>query len=125
MGSFDILEKHGSLEVSAHVRAVGEDMLVVLTGGRAHIGAVAIALPRPGISDPNRISSTSSVFTRVGHKEDGIAKSMAEELSRELNRVTTVVAGIHWDSLTQVDIALVVQMCAAIGKRIIAEAANR
>ncbi len=104
---------------------VGADLLVVLTGGRAHIGAVAIAQPRPGIGDPNRISSTGSVFTRVGHKEDVIAKSMAEELSRKLNRVVTVVAGIHWESLTQADIALVVRMCAAIGKRIIAEAAKR
>lgn len=125
MDSFDISEKHGALEVSARTMFVGADLLVVLTGGRAHIGAVAIAQPRPGIGDPSRVSSTSSVFTRVGHKEDVIAKSMAEELSRKLNRVVTVVAGIHWESLTQADIALVVRMCAAIGKRIIAEAAKR
>jgi len=104
---------------------VGADVLVVLTGGRAHIGAVAIAQPRPGISDPNRIGSTSSVFTLVGHKEDVIAKSMSEELSRKLNRVVSVVAGIHWDSLSQADIVVVIEMCAAIGKRIIGEAAKR
>ncbi|MCK9363464.1 MAG: hypothetical protein M0P74_07690 [Syntrophales bacterium] len=125
MDSFDISEKHGALEVSARTMFVGADVLVVLTGGRAHIGAVAIAQPRPGISDPNRIGSTSSVFTLVGHKEDVIAKSMSEELSRKLNRVVSVVAGIHWDSLTQADIVVVVEMCAAIGKRIIGEAAKR
>ncbi|MBW6486356.1 MAG: hypothetical protein K0B01_09430 [Syntrophobacterales bacterium] len=125
MDSFDISEKHGALEVSARTMFVGADVLVVLTGGRAHIGAVAIAQPRPGISDPNRIGSTSSVFTLVGHKEDVIAKSMSEELSRKLNRVVSVVAGIHWDSLSQADIVVVIEMCAAIGKRIIGEAAKR
>ena len=125
MDSFDVSEKKNAFEVSARTLFVGADMLVVLTGGRAHIGAVAIAQPRPGISDPNRTGSTSSVFTRVGHKEDVIAKSMAEELSRKLNRVVTVVAGIHWDSLTQGEIAALVRMCEKIGKRIITEAAKR
>ena len=125
MDSFDISEKNGAFEVAAHVMPVGGDMLVVLTGGLAHIGAVAIAQPRPGIGDPNRIGSTSSVFTLVGHKEDVIAKSMSEELSRKLDRVVTVVAGIHWDGLTQRDIAMVVELCGTIGKMIIAEAVKR
>ncbi|MHB8829287.1 MAG: prenylated flavin chaperone LpdD [Syntrophales bacterium] len=125
MDSFDISEKNGAFEVAAHVMPVGGDMLVVLTGGRAHIGAVAIAQPRPGIGDPSRIGSTSSVFTLVGHKEDVIARSMSEELSRKLDRVVTVVAGIHWDGLTQRDIAMVVELCGTIGKMIIAEAVKR
>jgi hypothetical protein len=121
MDFFDIAENMGGFAVSARILPLGADMLVVLTGGRAHIGAVAIAQPRPSISDARMISSTSSVFTRVGHKEDIVAKAMSEELSRALNRVVAVVAGLHWDGMKAAEIGLVVEMCGRITKRIIAE----
>ena len=118
MKVFDVVEKIGDFEVSARIVPVGADLLVVLTGGRAHIGAVAIAQPRPSISDSTKISATSSVFTRVGHKEDIIAKAMSEELSKALNTVVTVVAGIHWDNMKAEDIGMVVEMCGTISKTI-------
>ncbi len=106
--------------MSARVVPVGADLLVILTGGRAHIGAVAIAQPRPSISDADAISSTSSVFTRVGHKEDVVSRAMSEELSKALNKVVTVVAGLHWDNLKAKDIGLIVEICGTISKGIIA-----
>ncbi len=118
---FDISERKGSFEVSAHTMSVGSDILVVLTGGRIHIGAVAIAQPRPSIKDAKKISSTSSVFTYVGHKEDVVAKAMSEELSKELNKKVVVAAGIHWDGLKKKDIELIIEICGKITKRIIAE----
>jgi hypothetical protein len=125
MNLFDVSEKKGSYEVSAHTMLIGSDVLVVLTGGRAHIGAVAVAQPRPSIKDEKKISSTSSVFTYVGHKEDVVAKAMSEELSRELSRKVVVAAGIHWDGLKKKDIELVVEICRKITKKIIAEASRR
>ncbi|OPY78885.1 MAG: hypothetical protein A4E64_00613 [Syntrophorhabdus sp. PtaU1.Bin058] len=125
MDFFDISEKKGSFEVSAHIMLIGDDILVVLTGGRAHIGAVAIAQPRPSIEDAQRISATSSVFTHIGHKEDVVAKAMSEDLSKGLNRKVTVAAGIHWDGLKKKDIELIIEICGAITKRIIAEALKR
>lgn len=122
MEAFTITETNGEFEVAAQVVPVGADLLVVLTGGRAHIGAVAIAQPRPSISDATKTSSTSSVFTRVGHKEDVIAKAMSEEISKRLNRVVTVAAGLHWDGMKGEDIGRVVGMCGAITERIITEA---
>ncbi len=119
MKVFDVVQKIKEFEVSARVVPVGADLLVVLTGGRAHIGAVAIAQPRPSISDSEAISSTSSVFTRVGHKEDVIARAMSEELSKALNKLVTVVAGLHWDNLKAEDIGLVVEMCGTISETIV------
>jgi len=118
---FDISQKEGVFEVSARTMIVGSDILVVLTGGRSHIGAVSIAQPRPSIKDTKKISSTSSVFTRVGHKEDLVAKQMSEELSKELNKMVVVAAGIHWDKLKKKDIGLIIEMCRTITKKIIAE----
>lgn len=120
MKVFDIAQKIGEFEVSARIVPVGVDLLVVLTGGRAHIGAVAIAQPRPSISDATKIGATSSVFTRVGHKEDVVAKAMSEDLSKALNTVATVVAGLHWDNMKPEDIGMVVEMCGAVTKKIIA-----
>ena len=125
MDFFDISEKKKSFEVSARTMLVGDDILVVLTGGRAHIGAVAIAQPRPSIEDAQKISSTSSVFTHVGHKEDVVAKTMSEELSKGLNKRVTVAAGIHWDRLKKKDIELIIEICGTITKRIIAEVSKR
>jgi len=125
MDFFDITEQKGPFAVSAHTMLIGSDVLVALTGGRAHIGAVAIAQPRPSIKDAQKISSTSSVFTHVGHKEDVVAKAMSEELSKELNKRAVVAAGIHWDGLKKKDIELIVGLCRNITKRIIAEVSKR
>ena len=125
MDTFDISEKTGIFEVSAHVLLVGSDILVILTGGRAHIGAVAIAQPRPSIRDAKKISSTSSVFTRVGHKEDVVVKAMSEELSKELNKIVVVAAGIHWDKMKKREIEMIIEMCSTIKQKVIAEVSKR
>jgi hypothetical protein len=125
MDFFDISEKKGTFEVSAHIVLVGRDILVLLTGGRAHIGAVAIAQPRPSIRDAKKISSTSSVFTRVGHKEDVVVKAMSEELSKELNKIVVVAAGIHWDKMKKREIEMIIEMCSTIKQKVIAEVSKR
>ena len=111
--------------MSAHTVLVGSDILVLLTGGRVHIGAVSIAQPRPSLKDAKKISSTSSVFTRVGHKEDVVVKAMSEELSKELNKTVVVAAGIHWDKMKKKEIEMIIEMCSTITKKVIAEVSKR
>ncbi len=60
-----------------------------------HIGAVAVSIPRPSLVNPRQQSASTSVFTLVGHKEDELARPMAAELARALDRTTVVVAGVH------------------------------
>ncbi len=120
MGRRAFAEKEGAFEVLAQIDQVGDDLLVLLTGGKAHIGAVAIAQPRPSLHDPGQPSSTGSVITLLGHKEDAVAKTMAEALSGRLGRNVVVVAGIHWDSLTGEDIAAVMELCRKINEKIAA-----
>jgi hypothetical protein len=72
--------------VEAEAVRIGPDILVYVWGGeRPHIGAVAAAQPRPSLADPNRTSATASVLSYVGHKEDGVAKEMAEAISARFN----------------------------------------
>jgi hypothetical protein len=104
---------------------VGEDLLICLWGGtQPHIGAVAVALPRPSIADPLTTSSTSSVFTVLGHKEDAVVKLVSERLSSRLNKSVVVTAGIHWDHLHPDAITQIMDNCRSLAD-LIADSVER
>ena len=86
--------------VEALVQQLGKDFLLSIWGGAAHIGAVAMAQPRPSLADPTRLSATSSVFCYLGHKEDDVVKDVSERLAAVLDAKVVVAAGLHWDNLT-------------------------
>jgi len=107
---FHIRTSRGEYDLEAVVRRIGEDLLVAISGGeRPHIGAVAMAQPRPSLKDPAVTSATASVFCYVGHKEDDLAKHAAEKLAASLNTRVVVTAGIHWDDLSEEGIRKVIR----------------
>jgi hypothetical protein len=107
---FRIKTTEEAYNLEAFVKEIGQDLLVALWGGeRPHIGAVAVAQPRPSLRDQSEVSATASVFCYVGHKDDVIAKEAAESLSAALNRNTTVTAGIHWDDIDEAGIKTIVE----------------
>ena len=96
--------------LEAFVKKIGNDLLVSIWGGEIpHIGAVAIAQPRPSLKDPRIRSATASVFCYPGHKEDVIAKETAERLSAALDTNVTVTAGAHWDNIDESGIKAVLE----------------
>ncbi|MCX5799690.1 MAG: hypothetical protein NTU90_09065 [Proteobacteria bacterium] len=118
--SFAVSEKKDNFEVFAEVHELGSDCLVILWGGtKPHIGAVGIAQVRPSLRDPEKVAATSSVFTFVGHKEDVVAKTMSEELTRRLARNTVVVAGIHWDTLSEENIKNITAICHRLMEQVV------
>jgi hypothetical protein len=121
MDYFTITQKKGPFTIDAFVGCLGEDLVVVLHGGVGHIGAVGMAQPRQSLKDPKKTSSTSSVFTYPGHKEDTLVKEMSEELSKKLNKKVVVVAGIHWDGLKKREIESILQVCKKLETVIIRE----
>lgn len=86
--------------VDALLQRLGEDYLLSVWGGRAHIGAVAMAQPRASLRDADRVSATASVFCYVGHREDELVKRVSERLAAALGARVVVVAGLHWDDLS-------------------------
>jgi len=107
---FTINTNEGSYDLSASVRFIGQDVLVAIWGGeKPHIGAVAVALPRPSLKDPDVTSASASVICLVGHKEDELAKAAAEILAAALNTQVVVTAGIHWDDLDSQSIQRIIQ----------------
>lgn len=112
---------HDKFPVEALLQRIGDEVLLSIWGGKAHIGAVAMAQPRPSLSDPEKISSTVSVFCYTGHKEDDIAKKAAGEIASALSVRTVVAAGLHWENLSQTDVLKVVEIVEALIKKIIIE----
>ncbi len=92
---------------------------VSLTGGDySHVGAVALGVPRARLSDKTKTSATVSVLTLVGHKDDEIARPMADRLARMLKEPVVVVAGIHVGPhdayiATKEDISKIMENCKA------------
>ncbi len=81
---------------------LGDDLNISLSGGdRGHIGAVALAQARPGLADPALTRASTSVITLCGHKEDLIAREIAERVAVEINGVVSVSCGIHVDNATR------------------------
>ncbi|MCB2189505.1 MAG: hypothetical protein KQJ78_24060 [Deltaproteobacteria bacterium] len=109
-----------SHNLTAQCLWAGPDLLVLVTAGDApHLGAVAAATPRPSLADPARTSATASVLTYLGHKEDALAKELAEHLAARLGVKVVVAAGAHWDGLDQAGIAQVGQNSRRLGQLIL------
>lgn len=107
---FTVKTDTGAYDLTASARTIGSDLLIAIWGGeRPHIGAVAVAQPRPSLKDPDVTSASTSVFCFVGHKEDELAKAAAEILSATLNTAVVVTAGIHWDNLEEAAILKIVK----------------
>ena len=97
---FTVKTEEDAYNLSASVRLIGEDVLVAIWGGeKPHIGAVAVAQPRPSLKDPEVTSASASVICLVAHKEDELVKAAAEILAAGLETQVVVTAGIHWDNI--------------------------
>lgn len=101
MGCECIKACHGSLarKVCAEARFVGSELLVVVSNENAHIGAVALAE-----YDDRTERVSSSVVTRLSHKDDLVAVSAAYQLAKAMRQAVCVVAGIHIDNASGEDI---------------------
>lgn len=83
----------------------GDGIAIHLFGGELpHVGAIVVCQPRPSLRSGGDPSCTSSTFNLVGHKDDELAKLVAEKLARTLNVVVAVVAGVHVDAATMEEI---------------------
>jgi len=123
MKPISISIKEGRFKLEASLRTLGPDLLVAVWGGtHPHIGAVALAQPRPSLRNKKKTSATSSVLTLLGHKEDATVKKISEDLATALKRNVVVTAGIHWDNLKPEEIAAIVKMTERLTRKIIEKA---
>lgn len=69
---------------------LGQDLCVTLSGGdRPHIGAVAVA----------QGNAAATVVSLPGHREDALARRLAQELATEIQATVCLACGIHLDNI--------------------------
>jgi hypothetical protein len=80
--------------------AQGRDLVLLITGGDAHVGAAAVAAPGSG----------GAVHEAVlpPHKEGPLARECAALLADAAGCTVCAVAGIHQDAITKDEIAAIV-----------------
>lgn len=102
---FRIIREAGRIELILEAKKIGDDYLLTLTGGREHIGAVAI-----GLFDKDSQRASSSVLTLPGHREEYLALQSARQVSKATKRTTVFVAGIHQDNISPEEIRNIVSV---------------
>ena len=98
----------GRLKLELSVLRLGRDLQVVLNGGAAHLGAVALAAP--GGADE------AGLLVLPGHREDQLVRRMADAL----NCAVCVSAGIHYDAISKEEIAAVERLAETLTERCLA-----
>nr|WP_320131810.1 hypothetical protein [uncultured Holophaga sp.] len=94
----------GRLEVELKSRHIGPDLLVEITGGVAHIGAV-------GVGCPLGVRASASVVSLPEHRDDRLAHHAAERISATFGCNCAVIAGVHFDDITPEEIQGVMRLC--------------
>jgi hypothetical protein len=100
----EIKKEVGRVQLLLKGESVDKDMFFVLSGGREHIGAVAM-----GIYDKESCRASSSVISVPGHREDEIALRGARKVSAVTQSTTVFMVGIHVDTITVDEIQTIVK----------------
>lgn len=100
-----ISEKFKEHLIKCRVIKMGSDLNITIEGGDIpHIGAVALGIPVELPHQINKMSSSVSLLTVPGHKEDEVVLKCAKRLAKELGVTVVVTCGIHIKNITFEDI---------------------
>jgi hypothetical protein len=95
----ELTKGKGRTRVNVTADSMGSDLVVRIYNQNAHIGAVAI-----GDYDDEHERASVSVITRLGHKDDALAREAAYLLGKSIRRPVCVIAGVHLDNITREEI---------------------
>ena len=87
--------------VNLELRELGRDLLLLVTGGEAHVGAVGVW---PAASE----GAPAAVTELPGHREGPLAGECAAALGRATGKAVVAVVGIHQDNATREEIEAIV-----------------
>lgn len=92
---------NGRTKVHLRLVAQGRDFLVLITGGQAHVGAIAVCNGRSG---RDHVRDNGGMVQVPGHREGPLAAEAAEILALASGRTCAAAVGIHQDQATPEEI---------------------
>lgn len=104
MDNYELSTGEGRTRVNLSAWPMGEDLIVFIYNEKAHLGAVAV-----GEYDYKEERVSTSVITRLGHKDDVVAQKAVYLLGKHTKRPVCVVTGIHVDNITEAEIKQIVE----------------
>ena len=99
MDEYHLTKGEGRTRISLSAQSFGDGLVVSIYNENRHIGAVAV-----GEYDPTEGRASTSVITRLGHKDDAIAQKAAYLISKHTKRPSCVIAGVHLDDISEEEI---------------------
>lgn len=114
MKSMKLSRGTGRIRVQLSIQQIGNDWVVFLFNRQGHIGAVAVA-----DYDFKEKRASTSVLTRLGHKDDQVAYNAAYRLCKQLRKPVCAIAGIHVDDISKDEIAEIAGNCDALVEKCI------
>ena len=106
--------------LEARAEILGDDLVVAIGGGeRPHVGCVVLAQPDPARGGPTKWSASCSVLTIPPHKEEPIARGIAEKLAASLGKVAVVTAGVHDDNIDAEGIATYLRLGKELAEKLV------
>ena len=104
MDKYEITRGKGRTKVSLSAHYIGSDQIIYIYNQNAHIGAVAV-----GEYDHKKRRASTSVITRLGHKDDVVAQKAAHLISKSTRKPVCVIAGIHLDNITEAEVTEILE----------------
>lgn len=96
----------GRIRLTLEGSALGPDCWICLTGGLAHLGAVAFAGADGG----------ATLVQAPGHREGELALAIARLAATRLQCRAAVLSGIHYDHIEPAEIAAVEALAPALAR---------
>lgn len=116
MGKYELTEGEGRTKVSLSGYHMGSDLVVIIYNVNAHVGAVAV-----GEYDHKEERASTSVITRLGHKDDAVARQVAYLISKATKKPVCVIAGIHLDNIIKEEIDKLLENVNVVVNKLIIE----
>jgi len=114
--NIEVIKKN--FKIRADIIFQGNDIIILVKGGKAHIGAVGVSIPTDSIITGEQTAYTS-IITLPSHKEDAVVKLIGENVSKKIGKNVVVIAGIHFDNISQQEIKLILNACEELSGKIV------
>ena len=116
MNRYESARGKGRARVNLSASYMGSGLVICIYNENAHIGAVAL-----GEYDNKQKRVSTSVITRLGHKDDVVAQKAAYSISKHTKRPVCVITGIHIENITEKEVDQILENAGSLTDELISQ----